>query len=378
MYRLYRFRSGTRMIKCIHTGDLHLGSQFENASFNSLYGRQRRLEFWETFERIIDRAIENKVDFLFIVGDLYEEKYFNVGDIKRVRDVLRKAVNTNIIISTGNHDPLRKDSLYNIIDWPENVYIFHSKGISSIEFKEYNTIIWGYSWDKKEENKDIFEGISVEDNDKINILTIHGDVLNKNSPYLPMDKDKLKSKGFDYIALGHIHKPQFVSNNISYCGSPEPLDFGETGVHGIVEGTIEKEKVYMSFFPFSKRSFIIKEINISEAMTYNDILDKIMNIDNALMRKNNLYRIFLNGIRERDINMDIDDLREVLKDCYYYAEIIDNTIPDYDLEKLMIQNKNNIIGMFIEEMGKKDLENEVVKSALYAGLEVLLDEKVMK
>jgi exonuclease SbcD len=366
------------MIKCMHTGDLHLGSQFENASFDSSYGRQRRLELWETFERIIDRAIENKVDFLFIVGDLYEEKYFNVGDIKRVRDILKKAVDINIIISTGNHDPLRKDSLYNTIDWPENVYIFQSKGISSIEFKKYNTVIWGYSWDKKEEKKDIFEDLFIEDTSKINILAIHGDVLNKFSSYLPIDKNKLKSKGFDYIALGHIHKPQFISNNISYCGSPEPLDFGEAGVHGIVEGTIEKGNVCMSFFPISKRSFIIKEINISETMTQKDILSKIMNLDNAFMRENNLYRIFLNGVRDRDINIDMDDLKEMLRNEYYYVEIIDNTIPDYDLGKLLIQNKNNIIGMFIEEMKKNDLENEIVKAALYAGLEVLLDEKVMK
>ncbi|MBU5292657.1 DNA repair exonuclease [Anaerosalibacter bizertensis] len=366
------------MIKCIHTGDLHLGSQFRNASFDGVYAKQRRLEIWETFERIVDRAIENNTDFLFITGDLYEEKYFTIGDIKRVRDKLEEAKNTNIIITTGNHDPLGENSLYRKVDWPKNVHIFGSKAVDFIEFKELDTVIWGYSWDKKEEKKDILSEIAIEKEEKINILLIHGDLLNKDSVYLPMDKEVLESKGFDYVALGHIHKPQFITDKICYCGSPEPLDFGEIGIHGIIEGTIEKENVTMSLFPLSKRSFIIKEINISETMTYNEILDKIRKCDNFPMRNKNLYRIVLKGIRDRDIDFDLEDLVEVLSSEFYYLELVDNTTPDYDLERLEIENKNNIIGLFIEEMRKKDLNDEINKEALYIGLETLLKEKVMK
>ena len=366
------------MIKCIHTGDLHLGSQFRNTSFDGIHAKQRRLEIWETFEKIVDRTVENNVDFLFIAGDLYEEKYFTIGDIKRVRDKLKEAKNVNIIISTGNHDPIGENSLYRKIDWPKNVYIFDGKGISSIEFKKENTVVWGYSWDKKEENEDLLSQIKIEQNEKINILLIHGDVLNKNSVYLPINKQLLESKGFDYIALGHIHKPQFITDKICYCGSPEPLDFGETGIHGIIEGTIEKESVTMSLLPFSKRYFIIKEINITEIMTYNDILNKIKESDKFFMRKSNLYRIVLKGIKDRDINLNIEDLEEILSNEFYYVELIDETIPDYDLEKLRAENENNIIGLFIEEMSKRDLEDEVNKNALYIGLETLFKEKVIK
>ena len=102
------------VIKFIHTGDLHLGLQFENVSFSKEIANRRRIELWTTFERIVNKAIEDSVDFLFIAGDLFEEKYFTLGDIKRVKDILERAKDVNIIISTGNHDTLNKNALYHI------------------------------------------------------------------------------------------------------------------------------------------------------------------------------------------------------------------------------------------------------------------------
>ncbi len=55
------------MIKFIHTGgDLHLGLQFKNVSFPREIANKRRIELWTTFERIVNKAIEDKVDFFYL------------------------------------------------------------------------------------------------------------------------------------------------------------------------------------------------------------------------------------------------------------------------------------------------------------------------
>jgi exonuclease SbcD len=36
-------------------------------------------------------------------------------------------------------------------------------------------------------------------------------------------------EGFDYVALGHLHRPQQVAENMRYSGSPLPLSFSEVG-----------------------------------------------------------------------------------------------------------------------------------------------------
>ncbi|EOD00872.1 metallophosphoesterase family protein [Caldisalinibacter kiritimatiensis] len=362
-------------IKCIHTGDLHLGMEFKNASFDIDYGKKRRIELWQTFDRIVNRAINNKVDFLFIAGDLFEDDYCSLGDIKRIAGKFAEAKNVNIVIATGNHDILTDKSFYRLVKWPENVYIFNNS-VEKIEFEKFNTVIWGLSWDKKEEKRNLVDNIKAQEQGKINVLLAHGDTFNKDSQYLPINKDLLINSGFDYVALGHIHKPQFITERIAYCGSPEPLDFGETGLHGIIEGIVSKEKVDMQFVPFSKRMFITKEVQIDSEMTYQDIINKIIQCDDEDSRSNNIYRIILKGIRDRDIALDINELKESIKNNFNYVEIIDKTEPDYDLDKIKKENKDNIIGYFIKEMEQKNLKDPVVKDALYYGLEALLKEKV--
>ncbi|RKD30636.1 metallophosphoesterase family protein [Thermohalobacter berrensis] len=365
-------------IKCIHTGDIHLGMEFKNASFDKEQAYNRRIELWETFNRIIDRAKKKEVDLLLIAGDLFEDKYCTIGDVKRISDRFRDIKGTKVVIAAGNHDPCSNKSLYRLIEWSDNVHIFDSNTVQKIEFQDINTVVWGLSWDKKEEKESLLDNLEVENDEKINILLVHGDLLNDRSNYLPISKEKLINSRFDYIALGHIHKPQFIDDNIAYCGSPEPLDFGEPGDHGIIEGVISKEKIKMTFTSLRKREFVIKSLELNESMSFNDIIDLVSNCDEEKNRRKNLYRIVLKGVRDSDINIDLQELKNILNDKFYYIELIDKSKPDYDIDKILKDNKGNIIGCFIEEMKKKGLDDPIVKEALYYGLEELFKEKVIK
>src|SRR5699024_2996444 len=248
---------------------------------------------------------------------------------------------------TGNHDTLKKSSLYELIERPENVYNIGNKNIEKFEIQELNTVIWGFSWEKNEYKSSDFLEIQDLDPNKTNILLIHGDLTNSESNYLPLDKNKLVSIGFNYIALGHIHKPKLISEKIAYCGSPEPLDFGETGVHGIIEGIVDKSKVNLELINFSKRQFQIKEINIDSLMNYDEVIESIINCDKKGNKEKDLYRIILTGFIDRDIKLDIKELKSYLASEFYYVEVIDNTVLDYDLERLKEDNRDNVIGIFI-------------------------------
>ncbi|MDR7870459.1 MAG: metallophosphoesterase [Tissierellaceae bacterium] len=360
------------MIKFVHTGDIHLGLQFNNVSFDKETAVTRRNELWSTFQRLVEYTKNNNIDFLFIAGDLFESKYFTLGDMKRLRDILKDAINVNIIISAGNHDYLNKDSLYNKVDWSENVFIYNGDGVQEIDFPDLDTVIYGYSWDRVEikENRliDNYDFQSLRSN---KILLIHGDIGN-NSNYLPLSLDSLNRLNLDYIALGHIHKPQLFSNKVAYCGSLEPLDFGEIGDRGFIEGYIENNETKIEFIDFSKRKFLFKSMYIDENMSYQDIFNLIKSVEGN--KGLDYYRIELNGYIQHDI--DINSLFALLKNEFYYIEIIDNTTPDYDLEALENDYKDSIIGEFIREMKKKGLTDPIVKQALYFGLDALLKGRV--
>lgn len=358
------------MVKFLHTGDLHLGLKFNSASFPREKAMERRRELWSTFERIVQYAKDNKIDFLLIAGDLFETDYFAIGDITRIRDTFRKAEDVNVIISAGNHDYKGSRSLYHRIEWTSNVTIFEGNRIQEKEFPELNTVIYGYSWDTMEiREHNLFDELAGQvDREKNNILLIHGDV-NSTSTYLPLKVKDLTNLNMDYIALGHIHKPEILTPNMAYCGSPEPLDFGEVGDRGIIVGQLKSKQLEIDFLPFSKRKFHLMDIDIDENMGYPDIVDRVKNISLG-QRENDFYRINLKGFIQADIS--VEGIHGDLVENFYHIEIENNTVKDYNLDELVREHEDNIIGQFILKMQSMGLEDPLVRNALYYGLESLM------
>ncbi len=361
-------------MRFIHTGDVHIGMEFKQASFGSTFAKKRRYEIKDTFYRIIHRAKENKADFLFISGDLFEDDYVTVGDLKEISGQLQKIAPIHVIIIAGNHDPImNKQSKYAIMDLSPNVYIMGTH-VDKLSFDAFNVDIYGLSWHKKTIKERMFRDITIEDGERINILLAHGDVYQK-SEYLPMDKENILQKGFDYIALGHIHKHDFIAPNMAYPGSPEPLDFGETGQHGFIEGTVDKDTLDVRFVPFAKRQFIALDVEVGDHMTLEDM---ITTAENQLVNchRDNMYRLYFRGLRDKDHVLDKKYIKERMEELVAYAEVYDETKPNYDLTRLRKENEGNVIGKFIAYMQDQDLEHEINRQALYEGIEALLSEKV--
>lgn len=360
------------MIKFLHLADIHLGLQLNQVAFSMEIAEERRRALWETFEKTVNYAAKNSYEFLFIAGDLYEEDYFSLGDIKRVRDILARAKDVNILITAGNHDYLHKGSRYNQIQWSKNVHIFDSGAINKIEFEHLDTAIFGYSWDSLEIRDDrLFDDIDLQTELGNKIMILHADAI-MDSNYLPVDIDRLKKLDMDYIALGHIHKPELLEENIAYPGCLEPTNFGETGKRGYILGELGEE-LKLEFIDASKKKFINKQIYIDENMSYMNILDLFLAEES---KNKDFYRITLEGYIQNDIEKT--DLFSEIKSNYYYLEIVDKSTPDYDLLSLEKNHEDGIIGEYIKLMKGSNLQDEIVKDALYYGLDSLLKEGMKK
>ena len=89
-----------------------------------------------------------------------------------------------------------------------------------------------------------FNDLKISNPNKINILVIHGTLDGSNledMQYNSMSTRMLQEKGFDYVALGHIHKNNFKNDGkIIYPGSTIAMGFDELGEHGMVTGEISK------------------------------------------------------------------------------------------------------------------------------------------
>ena len=286
-------------MKFVHIADMHFDSPFINLSDKDILGDLRRLEQRKVLKKVMEYIKENNIEYLFISGDLYEHQYVKLSTIEYINNLLKEIPNTQVFISPGNHDPYIKNSYYNKFDWSQNVTIF-SNEIEKIESKDIN--IYGYGFGDFYCTDSGMESLQLNDLNKINILVIHGTLDGasiEEKQYNSMARKMLQEKQFDYIACGHIHKPDY-SSHIVYPGSTISLGFDELGEHGMIVGEIQKgKKVELEFVPLDEEEFKEIEINVTNTLSKEELIEKI----NALEISNREYiKIILTGNRNFEIN----------------------------------------------------------------------------
>lgn len=356
--------------KFIHTGDLHLGCGLKTSGLPESVREDLRVDVWKALDVIINYCRDKKTDFLFIAGDLFEHDLFKMSDLKMLASYFNSLKDTKIFVSPGNHDALGGLMSYTAVDWPENTYIFSGEKIEEVKVDDWLSV-WGYGWNG-EYLKELHPLIgAMPDVFRTNVLILHGDAIDSESPYLPVKNDLEYLNKFDYVAMGHIHKPIQQSHKIKYSGSPLSLSFKDEGKRGVIKGDLAKGEVTTEFLPLEFRQFHVESIEIQPEEDYVQICDKIKKL--SVNKNRDLFRITLTGIINADV--DLDMVRQGVTDSFYHVEIIDSSIKDYDLESLYAQNENNIIGRFIKEMALLDLNDITNRQALYHGLEALLQER---
>lgn len=356
--------------KFVHTGDLHLGCGLKTSSLPEDVRNNLRLDVWKALNQIVSYCKEKRVDFLFIAGDLFEHDLFKMSDLKMLAAYFKSLDKTKVFISPGNHDPLGGFMSYKAIDWPENIHIFKDEKITEVKVDDWMSV-WGFGWNGEyiRDAKDVLG--DVPDVFRTNILVLHGDAIDSGSNYLPLRDEMEYLNSFDYVALGHIHKPNQLGAKIKYCGSPLSISFKDEGKRGFIKGDVTKGEVTSEFIPLEFRQFHLETVEVVPEESYLDICDKIKKLSHN--KNQDLFKITVNGIL--DVDVDFEMIKQGIYDSFYYVELIDTTIKDYDLESLYSQNENNIIGRFIKEMAQEDLNDSTNRQALYHGLEALLQER---
>lgn len=324
-------------MKFIHIADIHFDMPMISLRGNRDFIKKRRIEQKQAFRDAIQLAKKEKVDCLFISGDLFEQKFVEKSTIEYIISNFQLIPDVNIFISPGNHDPYIKDSPYETYEWPENVTIFKNEyGMISID----DCDIYGVGFESYEEDLDIVKDIKIEDENRVNILVTHGTLNGAMHKYHDIKERDLQK--FDYVALGHIHDKKVDESGIIYPGSLISCGFDEPGEHGFVKGEITKDKCDIEFVSTNCKEYKRVELDISNIPNFSDAIEKL-NMDDSY------YRIILKGTKNFNIEELIDNINEMGKNV---CEIRDKTTMPYDFES--IKKQENLKGVFtrkiLEEM----------------------------
>lgn len=347
-------------MKFIHMADMHFDTAFQLLNSKVNMGTIRRLDQRNIFNAIIEKIKKEHINYLFISGDLYEHKYIKKSTIEFINNKFKEIPDTRIFISPGNHDPFIKNSYYNTFKWNDNTKIFSGK-LEKIETPDANIYGFGFT----DFNSDSLDFDITLDNKKPNILVIHGS-LDGQDVYNPLSSSKLKLLGFDYIALGHIHKTNYRdANNIVYPGSPISMGFDEMGDHGFVEGELLNNSLNIKFIKTDNTSFISQELDISDILSLEDLAEKINSIK---FNENEFIKLLLNGQKQFEFNvLDLQNLifnKNVLK-------IKDFSKINLDLSAL--SNEKSLKGVYIKNLLKKLNDPNYNKNEVEKAISIALE-----
>lgn len=369
------------MIKIFHTADIHLGAKFGWLNNKSSDFRKKLLQ---SFENVVNKTIEHKCNIFILAGDLFDTPYPNKTTIAFVQNQIQKLNNNRIysILIPGNHDYSEDNLIYKKLkfDNPFN-FVFLENKPQGFHINEFNLTIYSSGKFDKSDIPEFQKKINVDNSNK-KILVLHsGFDIGQNDKSV-LTKEDIESLQCDYIALGDWHGTLDVSTKETkawYPGSIEPLaiDQKNSGNALIIDISEETkiEEIKISSTIIHKQIININQISNTN-LTSETILTRILNSINDNPIGTYIKIIELQGSIPFDIDINIENLREVLTEKYYFLKIIDKTTVNYSEEQLSKYPPELLIGRYIKEI-KDEIEEEtdVIKIQL---LEQTLQEGVKR
>ena len=233
----------------LHTSDWHLGAT--EGEYDLL---EDQYYFVDEICRIIS---ERKVDAVLLAGDVYDRSVASAAAIRLYDYAMNRICrefNTKVLTIAGNHDSAERLSSCGQLLEKAGLYISGAAEREPKVISFDDTEVFLLPWITEEKVRSLYpeerESIgSLTDAyrvvtshmrdrfspDKKHIVVSHAFIINSETS----TSDRAAEigfatqvsadvfDGFDYVALGHIHKPQNVSARIRYCGTPMPYSFGK-------------------------------------------------------------------------------------------------------------------------------------------------------
>ena len=280
------------MVSFIHTADLHLDSPFKSRAKMPSGVLEALMEStYKSVERMIDFAVEQKVDFIVIAGDVFDQSNRTLKSEIFMRRQFERLKDNGIFafVTHGNHDPLTDGFK---TSWPDNVTVFKENVETNelISSEGEKILLHGFSYflDDSYENKlDEYPVNTL--NDGIHIGILHGTYsksTHKHERYTEFNLETLNEKLYHYWALGHIHQREQLSDlpPINYPGNIQGRHRNEFGEKGFLY--VEGDDVYLE----------------SRFVPVHDVLFSEYTLDVSTLEKQDLYQTiveFKHRLREK-------------------------------------------------------------------------------
>ena len=269
------------MFKFIHTADIHLDSplrglsHYEGAPVDAIRGATR-----EALKGLVRTAIDERVAFLVIAGDLFDGDWddYNTGLFFASQMSKLREKHIRVFSLAGNHDAASR--ITKTLKMPDNVHRFATSRPETVTLQDIGVALHGQGFPRPEVTDNLAVHYPTARKGLYNIGVLHTSATGRpgHEPYAPCKIQDLASKAYDYWALGHIHKREILLESpwIIFPGNIQGRHIRETGPKGctlvIVEdnGSTTIEEVHLDVIRWAQI-----DVDVTGAVTGDEVMVKV-------------------------------------------------------------------------------------------------------
>ncbi|TMW74020.1 metallophosphoesterase family protein [Alteribacter natronophilus] len=338
----------------IHCADLHLDRPFQTSKLPPEILEDVRKSAYVSFSRLIDRAIEEKVDFFLISGDLYDLEHRSIKGqlfVKKQAERLAEA-GIPLFIIHGNHDPLSET--VREIKMPDHVHVFGPDTASVLYEKDGKAAarIYGFSYASRRVDENPVQSYikTYQADAPYHIALLHGQekMEEGHDPYAPFRLKELTETPFDYWALGHIHKRRVLHRGpaVVYPGNIQGGHKNEQGPKGGVLVTLAASEEEVTFIDTSPVDWHTVRLTIDKLTELDGLFaaaeEKIAGTVTA--GKSSIIQLVITGSgtlheylstpeTEEEVLEELRELFGRARPFHWIGSLTVNTVPDVDRER---------------------------------------------
>ena len=268
----------------VHAADIHLDSPLRTLALRDAgVGRLIADATREALARIVDICIEEQVDALVVAGDLYDgdqtsmkTALFLAGQMRRLEEA-----GVRVYIIRGNHDATSR--ITRELTFPANVTVFggHAQAVEVARPAGATPVfIHGLSFARPHAPESLLPKFKAPVAGAINVGVMHTSLggAEGHDVYAPCAIADLDGSGFDYWALGHIHKRAVYQGRCAVVmpGNPQGRDINEAGPRSVTLVSIDDARaVTLEERLTSVAEFARAEVDLGGAQTRADVAERL-------------------------------------------------------------------------------------------------------
>lgn len=265
----------------VHAADLHLDSpltgleRYAGAPLEAIRGATRR-----AFQALVTLCMDEHAALLVVAGDVYDGDWkdystglFFAAELSRLRDS-----GTRVALVRGNHDAASQITRY--LELPDHVVELPATRPATRVFEDLGIAVHGQSFRERAVTDDLAAAYPEPVRGLFNLGILHTSLTGRegHEPYAPTRAEALASRGYDYWALGHVHRREVVAQSpwIVYPGNLQGRHARETGAKGATVLRVEDGRVVsVEAHTLDVVRWAVCDVDASEASSPDDVVELV-------------------------------------------------------------------------------------------------------